>query len=353
MSEKKLTVAVLFGGASSEHEVSRMSVTSILKNIDREKYDVMPVGITKQGEWFLYTGNIDNIKGGEWEQDKDNCLKAVLSPDPSHRGLIVFSDTVKIVPIDVVFPVLHGKNGEDGTIQGLFELAKIPYVGCGVLASADCMDKEVTHIVLERAGVKMAKFVAVRSYEMSDFEAVEKKILAELSYPVYVKPANAGSSVGVSPAKDKDALLKALELAFEHDKKVIVEETVVGQEVECAVIGNDFPTASHTGEIVSCDGFYDYDSKYVNNTSKLYTPARITEEQEEKVRKTAVKAYSAIGCTGLSRVDFFVTENDVILNEINTLPGFTSISMYPKLMQNTGMTYSELLDKLIALAFDK
>ncbi len=353
MSDKKIKLAVLFGGASSEHEVSRMSVTSILKNLDREKYDVIPVGITKQGEWFLYSGDIDNIKGGEWEQDCEHCTHAVLSPDPTHHGLIVFSDSVKVVPIDAVFPVLHGKNGEDGTVQGLFELAKIPYVGCGVIASADCMDKEITHIVLERAGVKMAKFISVRSYEMSNFDAVEKKITDCISYPVYVKPANAGSSVGVSPAKNKAELLKALELAFEHDKKVIVEDTIVGQEVECAVMGNDFPTASHTGEIVSCDGFYDYDSKYINNTSKLYTPARITDEQEEKVRQTAVKAYSAIGCTGLSRVDFFVTENDVILNEINTLPGFTNISMYPKLMQNTGMTYSELLDKLIELAFNR
>lgn len=354
----KINVAVLFGGASSEHEVSRRSCLSILKKLNKDKYNIFVIGITKNGEWYLYSGNIENIATDAWEKDTDKQKLAFISPNTAKKGLVVLNDdnSYTNLNIDVVFPVLHGKNGEDGTIQGLFELAQIPYVGCDVLSSCCCMDKIFTNIILTQAGIKKAKFSFIESF---DFENDEKSCLDYIektivNYPMFVKPSNAGSSVGISKVNNREELKNAIKLAQKHDSRILIEENIEGQEVECAVLGNHETTASIIGEIAPANDFYDYEAKYVSD-SNLYIPAHISEETSDKIRKIAQKAYKAMGCKGLSRVDFFVQKdtNEVLLNEINTLPGFTSISMYPKLMERTGIEYSLLLDKLINLALER
>ena len=352
----KLSLSVIFGGVSSEHEVSRMSVTSILENLSNERYEVHMVGITKEGRWLLYTGPVEDILSGAWEQGP--VTPAFLSPDPSVHGLVALRDgKAETIHVDVIFPALHGKNGEDGTIQGLFQLSGIPYVGCDTESSAICMDKAVTHSLLSSADIEQAHylwFYADRYF--ADGEKIRNKIAARLNFPVFVKPANAGSSVGVSKVTAPEKLDAAIRLAAENDTKVVVEEGIVGQEVECAVLGNRGKSvASPVGEIGAGAEFYDYDDKYKNGVAQLFIPARLPEDVAEEVRKTAVRAYNLLGCDGLSRVDFFVTEKEhrVILNEINTLPGFTSISMYPKLWENAGTPYSELLEKLIDCAFTR
>ena len=348
----KLSLAVIFGGVSSEHEVSRMSVTSILENLDRDKYDVHMVGITKEGKWLLYTGEVQEIVSGAWEQGP--VTPTFLSPDPSVHGLVSLQDgKAQIIPVDVIFPALHGKNGEDGTIQGLFQLSGIPFVGCDAESSAICMDKAVTHSLLSAADIEQAHYLWFYSDRFDAApDTIKQKIQARFDFPVFVKPAKAGSSVGVSKVERAEDLDEAIRKAAKEDKKVVVEEGIDGQEVECAVLGNRDCEASLVGEIGASAQFYDYDDKYINGTSQLYIPARIPEETSEKIRQVAVRAFRLLGCSGLARVDFFVTKGDhrVILNEINTLPGFTSISMYPKLWMAMGLTYSQLLDRLIDLA---
>lgn len=351
----KLSLAVIFGGVSSEHEVSRMSVTSILENLSNERYEVHMVGITKEGRWLLYTGPVEDILSGAWEQGP--VTPAFLSPDPSVHGLVALRDgKAETIHVDVIFPALHGKNGEDGTIQGLFQLSGIPYVGCDTESSAICMDKAVTHSLLSSADIEQAHYLW---FYADRFDAapdtIKNKIQARLDFPVFVKPASAGSSVGVSKVERFEDLDQAIRKAAREDKKVVVEEGITGQEVEVAVLGNRDCDASIVGEIGASAQFYDYDDKYINGTSQLYIPARIPQEVSEKIRQTAVRAYRLLGCSGLARVDFFVTagDNRVILNEINTLPGFTSISMYPKLWMAMGLSYGELLDKLIELALQR
>ena len=351
----KLSLAVIFGGVSSEHEVSRMSVTSILENLSNERYEVHMVGITKEGRWLLYTGPVEDILSGAWEQGP--VTPAFLSPDPSVHGLVALRDgKAETIHVDVIFPALHGKNGEDGTIQGLFQLSGIPYVGCDTESSAICMDKAVTHSLLSSADIEQAHYLW---FYADRFDAapdtIKNKIQARLDFPVFVKPSSAGSSVGVSKVERFEDLDQAIRKAAREDKKVVVEEGITGQEVEVAVLGNRDCDASIVGEIGASAQFYDYDDKYINGTSQLYIPARIPQEVSEKIRQTAVRAYRLLGCSGLARVDFFVTagDNRVILNEINTLPGFTSISMYPKLWMAMGLSYGELLDKLIELALQK
>ena len=351
----KLSLAVIFGGVSSEHEVSRMSVTSILENLSNERYEMHMVGITKEGRWLLYTGPVEDILSGAWEQGP--VTPAFLSPDPPVHGLVALRDgKAETIHVDVIFPALHGKNGEDGTIQGLFQLSGIPYVGCDTESSAICMDKAVTHSLLSSADIEQAHYLW---FYADRFDAapdtIKNKIQARLDFPVFVKPSNAGSSVGVSKVERFEDLDQAIRKAAREDKKVVVEEGITGQEVEVAVLGNRDCDASIVGEIGASAQFYDYDDKYINGTSQLYIPARIPQEVSEKIRQTAVRAYRLLGCSGLARVDFFVTagDNRVILNEINTLPGFTSISMYPKLWMAMGLSYGELLDKLIELALQR
>ena len=379
-----LRVCVVFGGVNSEHEVSLRSAVCILENLDKTKYDVVMLGITKGGQWLHYTGPVDLIADGHWEYSP-YIQPAVFSLNRERPGLllthgdfpasvvlrrkiansVVLSQKIAsaeapdmagdttVLPVDVVFPVLHGKNGEDGTIQGLLELCGIPYVGSGVLASAACMDKEVTHILLESAGVTKTKLIAVRDYEMDSFDPILQLLEQELGYPMFVKPANSGSSVGITKVKSREELLPAVNLAFEHDRKAVVEQAVIGREVECSVLGGDFPVASQAiGEISPTREYYDYVGKYQDNSTNLYIPARVDEETVRKVRETAVRAYRIMGCHGLARVDFFVRDNgDVVLNEINTMPGFTTISMYPQLFIHEGMTCSELINRLIDCAF--
>lgn len=351
---KKLSVCILFGGISPEHEVSLRSAESVLNNIDQEKYNIFPVGITKEGDWILFGGkDYSMLPAGTW-QDCDSNRRAALSPVHG-QGLLSFeNDCVVRERIDVVFPVLHGANGEDGAIQGLLQIAGIPYVGPHITASAACMDKCMTKLVADQAGVRQAAWVLVTKAAFAhNAEAVCETVESRFTYPVFVKPAGTGSSVGVSKARCRQELVQALETALVYDRKVLVEEFIDGQEVECAVLGNETPMASVCGEIDSGADFYDYEAKYISDSSSLYIPARISSNAEEQVRETAVKIYEALGCCGLSRVDFFVTKNnEVIFNEINTIPGFTSISMYPKLFEASGIPYTQLIDKLLELAME-
>ncbi len=349
----KKTVALLFGGVSSEYEVSCLSVSSVFENVDREKYEPVLVGITKTGEWYLYGGEIEKVRAHEWDKDSENLKKAFICPDRRVHGLMVEGENGwEELYVDVVYPVLHGKNGEDGTMQGLLEIAGIPYVGCKVLASAVCMDKEVCHSVLKNAGVPQVKWLTYFRGNV-DYSEAEKAVETELGWPVFVKPANAGSSVGISMVKSAGMLKEAMELAFEHDVKIIIEEAVKSPiEVECAVLGNDELLVGGPGEIVPADEFYSYDAKYFNDESETFLKARIEDSVAEEIRETAKKAYKILGCSGLTRVDFLIDgeSGKIVLNEPNTLPGFTNISMYPKLIMSTGMSYSELIDKLLELA---
>ena len=352
---KKLSVCVLFGGVSPEHEVSLRSAESVLNRLDKDKYHIFPVGITKDGDWILFGGkDYGMLPAGTWQNCEEN-RRAALSPVRG-QGLLSFeNDCVVRERIDVVFPVMHGENCEDGAIQGLLQIAGIPYVGPRVAASAACMDKTITKLIADAAGVRQAAWQLVtREGFARSREAALSAVEARFAYPVFVKPAGTGSSVGVAKAKDRAELETAIEAALKYDRKVLVEEFIRGQEVEVAVLGNDNPFASVCGEIDSGAEFYDYDAKYLTETSKAYIPARIPAEVEEVVRETAVKVYNAVGCQGLSRVDFFVThdENRVVFNEINTLPGFTSISMYPKLFEASGIPYSQLIDELLRLAVE-
>lgn len=352
---KKLNVCILFGGISPEHEVSLRSAEFVLNNLDPEKYNIFPVGITRKGDWLLFGGkDYSALPNGMWEEHPDN-RRAAISPIRG-QGLLSFEgDCVVRELIDVVFPVLHGENGEDGAMQGLLQLSGIPYVGAGVAASAVAMDKTLTKLVMDSEGIVQAQWLLVKRSELnSRAEAILDKVEEKFSYPVFIKPAGTGSSVGVSKAATRDAALQALNHAAQYDEKILVEEFIDGYEVEVAVLGNNTPVASVCGEIDSGAEFYDYDAKYVTDTSVAYIPARISDEVAEQTRLNAVRIYNAMGCRGLSRVDFFVTRADsrIVFNEINTLPGFTSISMYPKLFQASGFTSTELVDELIRLALE-
>lgn len=364
MSEsKKLRVALFFGGVSSEHEISCVSASAWLRALGdepcAERYEVFPVGITKTGRWLACHPTPEAMADGSWEQGAD-CTPCVLSPDRSDHGLWLLGGKAELVPIDICAPVLHGKNGEDGTIQGLFEMARIPYVGCGVLASAVCMDKALANTVMDAAGVPHCHWTsAIRAEVEQDRAAVLDRAEQMLGYPIFVKPANAGSSVGISKAADRAALDAALDVALREDDKVVFEEFIDGQEVECAAIGNpDDPASVSTtrpGEILAGAEFYTYDDKYKNGVSQTVIPAHLSEEKLEEVQAEARKAYLALGCAGLSRCDFFVERGTgrVLCNELNTLPGFTAISMYPKLMEHEGLTFSQLVDRLLQLAVNR
>ncbi len=351
----KKNIAVIFGGNSSEHQVSCVSVQTVIKNIDTDLYNIILVGITREGSW-LFVDSIDEIAKDTW---RETGRKAVFSPDSQAKELLVFTENeMSSVKIDVIFPVLHGPNGEDGTIQGIFELAQIPYVGCGVLASAVSMDKFYTKIVVNHiGGIRQAEFVGVYREDLKDMDQVIAEVEGKLEYPVFVKPSCAGSSNGVSKAKDRESLKAALLLAAEHDSKILVEETINGREVECAVLGTHEVKASGIGEILAAgeEGFYTFDSKYNNAESKTVTDPELPEGVAEHIRESAVRIFKAVSGSGLSRVDFFVEHgtNDVVFNEINTLPGFTAISMYPMLWAARGIDTKTLVNQLIADCMDR
>lgn len=347
-------VLVLFGGVSSEHEVSCISASYVINNIPRDKYEVCAVGITKGGEWFLFEGDSSLLPNDKWLSS--NCKKAIISPDRSDHGVIVFDNgSIEKIYIDVCFPVLHGKNGEDGTMQGLLEISGIPYVGCSTLSCSVCMDKEFTNTLADAAKIKQAKWLHINKYAYNKASGeFIKRAKDYLGFPIFVKPANAGSSVGITKALNENDLKNGIDKAFQYDCKVVLEEFIDGFEVECAVIGNREPMASAIGQILSCNEFYDYDAKYLTD-SKLLIPADLPVEKQNEIRAAAVTAYNVLNCTGLSRVDFFVDRKNgnVIFNEINTIPGFTSISMYPKLMEQSGIPYPKLLDRLFKLAIER
>ena len=349
---EKIKVGVIFGGQSTEHDVSIVSGTSVIKNLNKEKYEIYPIYIDKEGNWYDYTKAVNKIE----------IFKIGEEPKELEKIENVFDELKKV---DVVFPVLHGLYGEDGTIQGLLELLKIPYVGCKVLASSICMDKIYTKMVFEKAKLKQAKYITIYAqkdsytYIDSEFNHKEKTleeitsiIEKELTYPVFVKPSNSGSSVGVSKATNSEQLEKAIEIAKQYDKEILIEQGINGKEVECAVLGTDEVKASCVGQILSADEFYDYDSKYKNAASKTVIPAGISDETSEKIRQMAIKAFKAVNGTGLARVDFFVEykTDEIYINEINTMPGFTTISMYPQLWENSRISYEKLLDKLIKIS---
>ncbi len=346
-----MNIAVLFGGKSSEHEVSRNSVCNVLNCLNSEKYTVYTVGITKEGAWYLTNATHEEIRSGAWEGRADN-RRAWILPDPSVGGL--FTEGGEVLPVDVAYPVLHGKNGEDGTVAALFQLAGIPQVTTTMTSAANSMDKALTKLICEKAGIPQAAWTFVYSHELSDPDRVVAKVEKALPYPIFVKPASAGSSVGISKCHDRAELLCGLHQAAQHDFKIVLEETVVGREVEVAVLGNREPVASVVGEIAPAAEFYDYDAKYNDDNSLLYIPARITGQESDTLRAAAKAVFAAMECVGFARVDFFLKEDGkIVFNELNTIPGFTNISMYPKLMEATGIPGEELLDRMIQYAIER
>ena len=348
-------VLVLFGGASSEHDVSTVSACSVLKHIPADKYTIYMMGITKEGKWYLYEGDVDALPEDAWLKS-GKCTPAFVSPDRGIHGITVLrEDGFENIRIDIAFPVLHGKNGEDGTIQGLFQMAGIPFVGCDMASSAVSMDKVFTNTVADANHVPQAAWDSITAYEYKTGAKTLDEVAEKLGYPIFVKPANAGSSVGITKAHDRAELEGAMELALQHDTRILFEEFIDGYEVECAVLGNDELETGIVGQILPANEFYDYDAKYANAASLLRIPAEVSEEKRNEVAEAAKHVFKALGGTGFSRVDFFVEKETgrVLFNEINTIPGFTSISMYPKMMEAAGVPYGELCDRLLQLAEEK
>lgn len=353
--ENRKNIVVLFGGASSEYEVSLQSAYAVICNMDRKKYHPVTVGITREGQWFYFTGETDKIQNDTWCNAAD-CVPAVLSPDRTNHHLMVCraQSVPESIPVDAVFPVLHGRNGEDGTIQGIAELAGIPLVGCGTLSSALCMDKDRAHRLAERSGVRVP-----RAMVLMDNTAVNKACaFAEtIGFPVFVKPVKAGSSFGVTKVKDMKNLAPAVALAFNYDNRVILEEAIEGFEVGCAVCGRDQLTVGEVDEIElygagDSSGFFDYTEKYTLKTSAIHVPARIPKEKAREIQETAKRIYRALDCAGFARVDLFLTpEGEIVFNEVNTIPGFTEHSRYPGMMRAAGYGFAEVLDRIIGQAF--
>ena len=385
---KKLRVGILFGGRSGEHEVSLLSAASVLGAIDKSKYEVVPIGITKEGRW-LTSAEAEKLLNGKTPEHEARHLRAgdpettpaaavlaageavVVPPEPKKSGgsLAPFQTdptltrraSDRAINVDIIFPVLHGTFGEDGTIQGLLELADIPYVGAGVLGSAAGMDKDIMKSLFRAAGLPVVKHVTfLRGAWEDEPKKVHKFVEKNLKYPVFVKPANLGSSVGISKAHNREELGPAIEEAAKFDRKIVIEESVGGKkhkarEIECSVLGNDKPQASVPGEIVPCKEFYDYNAKYLEEGSTLVIPAKLTRSEAKKVQELAIRAFQAVDCSGLARVDFLMDAKTrkIYLNEINTMPGFTSISMYPKLWAASGVSYPELIGRLIQLGLER
>ncbi len=343
---EKLKVAVLFGGCSSEYSVSLVSGTSVLRNLNKDKYDISMIGITKQGDFYLYNGELDAIEKDDWQHD-DKCQKITFSTNRSDHGFIII-DTNTLVKIDIAFPVLHGRNGEDGRLQGLFELAGIPFVGCDMSASLICMDKYLAHELAALKGITVPK-----AYTFSNYEKKEdiKEKLKDLPYPMFVKPLKAGSSYGISKVNNEDELDKAIDFAFKYDQKIIIEENIDGFEVGCAIMGNGNDLIiGEVDEIEIHTDFYNFEEKYTALSSKIILPARLSDTEKENIKKTALTIYKSLGCKGVSRVDMFYTKDKkIVFNEVNTMPGFTSHSRYPSMLKAIGYDFSAVLDNLIQL----
>lgn len=354
----KIRVGVIFGGRSGEHEVSLVSARSIMKALDPHRYDVIPIGITKKGTWLVGSEPQGMLPETPRAPMLETAGQAAVMGDPSMRGMLLLNSAAKIdrVNLDVAFPIVHGTYGEDGTLQGMLELADIPYVGCGVLASAVGMDKTASKRVFRDAGLPVGPFQEYLRRDWRDHpDDVIHSIESQFTYPCFVKPVNSGSSVGISKARNRDELMAALHLAARYDRKILIEAFIPGREIEVSVLGNDAPIASVAGEIVPCNDFYDYNAKYIDDRSKLLIPAPFAEEKMQEVRDLAVRAFRALDCSGMARVDFFYNNetSSFILNEINTIPGFTSVSMYPKLWEASGVSYPELVTRLVELALER
>ena len=351
---RKIKIGVIFGGMSTEHDVSIVSGTSVIQNLNKEKYEVYPIYISKEGVWYKYIKKIEDIK--------------IVPIGKEITELENIENPIGILKqFDVIFPVLHGLYGEDGTIQGLMELIKVPYVGCKVLGSGACMDKVYTKIILNQAKINQVKYAYIRKFEdkylyidenfnenVNSLDDVMKNINKKLEFPVFVKPSNSGSSVGISKANNIEELKKTIEVAAKYDNKILIEQGIEARELECAILGNEDVKASCVGEILPAEDFYSYDAKYKNDNSRVVINAEITKDQEKEIKEIAIKAFKALDCKGLARVDFFIDKKTekIYLNEINTMPGFTEISMYPKLWKHSGIPYSDLLDNLIKLALE-
>ena len=349
----KIKAAVIFGGTSKEYKLSLASAAEVIRNIPEDKYEVICIGITRKGRWLFYPGDVDAIASGEWELNPD-CTSAIISPDPLHRGIITIENgETSVKKIDVVFPVLLGRKSGDGSLQGLLNMSGIPYVGCGLLASASCMDKSHTHMVLDDYGIKTAKWELITQREINSIDERCTEIAAEMGFPLIVKPANSGSSVGSSIAEDADSLAAAVKLAFLNDNKVIVEKYVSGRKLEAAVFGYDNPFSSYIGEILSVDKVYDPTEVNKSSGDDLVIPADLPMELMNDIRAVAVKAFKALGCKGMARIDFFLTDDgELLLNKVGTTPGLRKNSVYPKLMEHLGMSRPYLMDKLMEQAIE-
>ncbi|MCF0150185.1 MAG: D-alanine--D-alanine ligase [Firmicutes bacterium] len=365
----KFRLGILFGGKSSEHEVSLRSATAVIENADKTKYDIVMIGITKEGRWLLYDGDVKHLADGSWQQ----LAEKALAEDPVKYGFCVFGTGSRQLKdmVDFIFPVMHGQNAEDGSIQGLLQLADIPYAGCGITGSALCMDKCFAKQICDACGIPQTPYVTLTAADLTGMETVvpnspyasrvhdrlsEKlsEINEKLRYPLFVKPANMGSSVGISKVDRPEDLQAALQLAASYDSRIVVEQGVQGRELEVAVMGNRHVFACEVGEIKAAETFYSYDAKYNNAQSQTIVGAKLSPDKMSRIRSLAERAYSVLGCEGFARVDFFLDEEgNFLLNEINTLPGFTSISMFPMLAQAYGFTYAELIDKIVELGLER
>ena len=351
----KIKLAVIFGGQSSEYSVSLHSASSAIENMDLDLYDLTFIGIDEDGKWYYYPGDVDGIEHGDWKNHPELC-DVVLSCSHTYKGFLKLKKdgTFEPMEVDCVFPILHGPNGEDGTLQGLLKLADIPYVGCDHLSSAISMDKEYTHIICEAAGITMAPYICVVNRSGFDYEEAYQKAVDNLTFPMFIKPANAGSSYGISKVRNHDEFVKGLEFAFKYDRKVIVETGIDGFEIGCAVMGNDELTVGEVDEIDTKKDFFDFDAKYELTNTQIVCPARISDELTKEAKEKAKVIYHALGCSGLTRVDMFVTpENTIVFNEVNTIPGFTKASRYPTMMKKAGIDFKTLINKLVTLAMNR
>lgn len=357
MNQKnKYNVAIIFGGCSSEYSVSLESASAVIRNIDYEIYNPVLIGITKQGDWFYYTGTVEAIENDTW-CSKTDCVPAVLSPNRTQHELLVMKEiSVERIPLDIALPILHGKNGEDGSVQGAISVAGIPLAGCGMLASALCMDKERAHKMAECAGVRVPKALVLQAAgdekEMITANDQKAEIFAEqIGFPLFVKPVKAGSSYGITKVQKKEELRKAIQTAFQYDDEVIIEENIDGFEVGCAVLGTDRLMTGEVDEIELSQGFFDFTEKYTLKSSAIHVPARITKDKAQEIKEASKKIYKALGCSGFARVDCFLTpEGDIVFNEVNTIPGFTEHSRYPGMMKAAGYSFQEILNRILGQA---
>jgi len=340
----KKTIVIIFGGRSSEYEVSLSSAHAVLTHINTKLYEVITIGITRDGQWLLYQGDYEHIKNDTW--NNNGLKKVVVSPDPMQKELIVLDkDNIQTISIDAVFPILHGRNGEDGTIQGILQIADIPVIGCDLLSSALCMDKNLAHKVVSTIGVKVPKGIVITTKELTEADHLKIK---QLSYPLFVKPMKAGSSLGILKIYREEELLPAIMNAFSYDNTILIEENIDGFEVGCAIIGNKELLIGEVDEIELTSGFFDNTEKYTLNSSKIHLPANITEEMKQKIQQTAKEIYQVLGCKVLARVDMFITPDlEIVFNEVNTIPGFTTHSRFPNMIKQLGISFSDMIDKVI------